>query len=166
MAPPAAYPAAVPSRLLAVAFDAHDPARVADFWAAMLGRERVENAGGVLLPGDDTQVGLRFVASRSVKVGPKGMHLHLTSDSPAHQQETVATALARGASHLDVGQAPDEEHIVLADPEGNEFCVIEAIQRCRFWLPTSLRPNRNTSPASANTSTRRVMSITVTKSSS
>jgi hypothetical protein len=35
----------------------------------------------------------------------------------------VATALALGAGHLDVGQRPEEEHIVLADPEGNEFCV-------------------------------------------
>ena len=35
-------------------------------------------------------------------------------------------ALATGASHLDVGQLPEEEHVVLADPEGNEFCVVEA----------------------------------------
>lgn len=37
----------------------------------------------------------------------------------------MATALDLGASHLDVGQRPEEEHIVLADPEGSAFCVIE-----------------------------------------
>lgn len=114
------------SRQLAVAFDAHDPARLAQFWAGMLGRKVLEDAGGVLLPGDDTQLGLRFVASSGEQVGPnRRMHLHLTSASQADQQHTVATALGLGASHLDVGQRPEEGHVVLADPEGNEFCVIE-----------------------------------------
>jgi hypothetical protein len=53
------------------------------------------------------------------------MHLHLTSASPDDQQQTVTTALGLGANHLDVGQRPEEGHIVLADPDGNEFCVIE-----------------------------------------
>ena len=114
----------VTSRLLVVAFDAHDPARVARFWAGVLGRKLVEDAGGALLPGEETQLGLRFVPSPSEKVGPNRMHLHLTSPSPADQQHTVATALGLGARHLDVGQRPEEGHVVLADPEGNEFCVI------------------------------------------
>jgi predicted enzyme related to lactoylglutathione lyase len=37
----------------------------------------------------------------------------------------VARALELGGRHIDVGQRPDEGHVVLADPEGNEFCVIE-----------------------------------------
>jgi hypothetical protein len=115
----------MPARLVAVTFDALDPSRLAEFWAAVLGRETVEDAGGVLVPGDDTQLGLRFVPSQSEKVGPNRMHLHLTSDSLAHQQQTVAAALELGASHLDVGQRPEEGHVVLADPEGNEYCVIE-----------------------------------------
>jgi len=49
----------------------------------------------------------------------------LTSTSLHNQQETVARALELGARHLDVGQGPDALHVVLADPEGNEFCVIE-----------------------------------------
>src|SRR4051794_5180054 len=113
------------SRLLTVTFDAHDAARLAQFWAGMLGREVVEDAGGALLPGDDTQLSLRFVPSRAAKVGPNRIHLHLTSASHADQQHTVAKALRLGASHLDVGQRPEEGHVVLADPEGNEFCVIE-----------------------------------------
>ncbi len=113
------------SRLLAVTFDARDPARLAAFWGDVLGRGIIDDARGVLLPGSDTQVGLRFAPSRTEKVGPNRVHLHLTSSSRADQQHTVATALELGANHLDVGQLPDEEHVVLADPEGNEFCVIE-----------------------------------------
>ncbi|MEO3926773.1 VOC family protein [Micromonosporaceae bacterium B7E4] len=113
------------SRLLTVAFDAHDPARLAQFWAGILGREIVEEAGGALLPGDDAQLSLRFVPSRAEKVGLNRMHFHLTSASLADQQHKVATALGLGAGHLDVGQRPEEGHVVLADPEGNEFCVIE-----------------------------------------
>ncbi|MFI7576748.1 VOC family protein [Micromonospora sp. NPDC049497] len=112
------------SRLLSVTFDAHDPARLARFWAGMLGREIVEDAGGALLPGDDTQLSLRFAPSDAEMVRPNLMHLHLTSASDDDQQDLVATALRLGGGHLDVGQRPEEGHIVLADPEGYEFCVI------------------------------------------
>ena len=53
------------------------------------------------------------------------MHFDLTSTSLENQQETVAKALGLGARPTDVGQRPEEGHVVLADPEGNEFCVIE-----------------------------------------
>ncbi len=116
----------MPSLLLAVTFDAHEPARLARFWATVLGREVVDGPHGALVSGPDTHVDLRFALSGSVKVGPNRVHLHLTSASPAVQQHTVASALELGAHHLDVGQLPEEGHVVMADPEGNEFCVIEA----------------------------------------
>jgi catechol 2,3-dioxygenase-like lactoylglutathione lyase family enzyme len=116
----------MPSGLLTLTFDAHDPARLAEFWAALLGRKVVREPGGALLPGDDTQVGLRFVAADSEQAGPDRVHLHLTSTTSEDQTRTVATALELGATHLDVGQLPEEEHVVLADPEGNPLCVIEA----------------------------------------
>jgi catechol 2,3-dioxygenase-like lactoylglutathione lyase family enzyme len=53
------------------------------------------------------------------------MHFDLTSTSLDDQQQTVARALGLGARHIDIGQRPEEGHVVLADPEGNEFCVIE-----------------------------------------
>lgn len=112
-------------RLLSVTFDARDPARVARFWADLLGREIVEDAGGLLLPGDDTQVGLRFAPGGTELVPPRRIHLHLTSSSPDDQQRLVATVLRLGGDHLDLGQRPEEGHIVLTDPEGNELCVIE-----------------------------------------
>jgi len=116
----------MPSQLLAVTFDAHDPTRLAEFWAAVLGREVVDDAGAALLPGKDGQLGLRFAQSDAEKVGLLNrVHLHLTSASLADQQDTVAKALALGGAHLDVGQRPEEGHVVLADPGGNEFCVIE-----------------------------------------
>jgi hypothetical protein len=108
-----------------VTFDAHDAARLASFWSALLTRPVVDDRGGLLVPGDDAQLGVRFVDSDREKTGRNRIHLHLTSESAAHQQRTVATALELGALPFDVGQLPEEEHIVLADPEANEFCVIE-----------------------------------------
>ncbi|WP_229403594.1 VOC family protein [Micromonospora okii] len=114
------------SARLAVTLDARDPARLARFWAGLLGREVVADADGALLPGGEGQVGLRFVPGHAETLGPnRRLHLHLTSDSLADQQRKVATALGLGGGHLDVGQRPEEGHVVLADPEGNEFCVIE-----------------------------------------
>ncbi|MEH1164108.1 VOC family protein [Micromonospora sp. CPCC 205539] len=113
------------SRLLAVTFEAHDPARPAQFWAALLGREVIEDATGALLPGDDAQLGLRFVPGRAGQLGADNMHLHLTSADLDEQQHTVAMALKLGGRHLDVGQRPEDEHVVLADPAGYSFCVIE-----------------------------------------
>ncbi|MBB6629869.1 VOC family protein [Nocardioides sp. KIGAM211] len=113
-------------RLLALAVDAHDPARLAAFWAEVLGREVVDDGRGLLLPGTATQVGLRFVASTSERVGQNRVHLHLTSEALGDQRRTVDRLVALGGRETDVGQLPDEDHVVVADPEGNELCVIEA----------------------------------------
>jgi catechol 2,3-dioxygenase-like lactoylglutathione lyase family enzyme len=78
-----------------------------------------------LVPTDDTGFRIRFAASSAPKVGQNQLHFDLTSSSLEDQQQTVARALGLGAQHLDIGQGPDVEHVVLADPEGNEFCVIE-----------------------------------------
>ena len=99
-----------------------DPEQSAIFWGELLGWERNDL---VLLPDADTPFRLSFVPTEQPKVGLNQLHFHLTSNS-AEQAGTVARALALGASHLDVGQLPDEDHVVLADPDGNEFCVIEA----------------------------------------
>ncbi len=91
----------------------------------MLGREVVEHSGGVLLSGDSSKLGLRFAENPAAKIDPNLAHFHLTSATATDQQETVAKALDLGAHHLDFGQTPEDGHIVLADPDGNEFCVIE-----------------------------------------
>jgi len=115
----------VPLRLLAVTFDVDDPAAVAAFWAQTLGREVVDDGSGTLLPGGPTQVGLRFLGSPDEGSADLHLHLHLTSTSPEDQQATVDRSLQLGAAHLDVGQTPEEGHVVLADPGGHPFCVIE-----------------------------------------
>jgi hypothetical protein len=112
-------------RLEAVTFDALDPSRPSAFWAAMLGRPIIAERSGALVPGDDTQVGLRFVAAATEKSGPNRLHVHLTSSTVEDQRHIVETALGLGARHVDVGQRPDEGHVVLADPGDNELCVIE-----------------------------------------
>lgn len=109
--------------LHALCFDAHDPARLAAFWSDLLGWERGDEL--TLLPNDDTGFRLRFLPSRQEKAGPNQIHFDLTSTSLEDQQDVVARALALGGRHVDVGQLPEETHVVLGDPEGNEFCVIE-----------------------------------------
>ncbi len=59
-----------------------------------------------MVPGDKTQVGLRFVTSDTEQLGPRRLHLHLTSSSIEQQQRTVETALRLGGRQIDVG--PDE----------------------------------------------------------
>src|SRR6188472_276250 len=113
------------SRLVAVTYDAEDPAAVAAFWRKLLDLEVVPEDDGVLLPGDDTQVGLRFVAATDAATADT-LHLHLTSTTLEEQERLLDTVLGLGGRHLDVGQQPEEGHVVLADPEGNAFCVIES----------------------------------------
>jgi hypothetical protein len=79
----------------------------------------------VLLPSDETDLRIEFQTVGERKTGPNQMHFDLTSTSLDDQQATVERALELGGRHIDVGQQPEEEHVVLADPEGNEFCVIE-----------------------------------------
>ena len=110
-------------RLETVTFDVAEPAAVAAFWAGLLDREIVPEARGALLPGDKTQLGLRFVTSDTEQLGPRRLHLHLTSSSIEQQQRTVETALRLGGRQIDAG--PEDRHVVLADPGGNELCVIE-----------------------------------------
>ena len=66
-----------------------------------------------------------FLPTQDLKAGQNRMHFDLTSTSLKDQQRTVARSLGLGARHIDIGQRPEEGHVVLADPEGNEFCVIE-----------------------------------------
>lgn len=113
--------------LVALCFDAYEPQRLARFWAGVLGWEMADHThdGVVLYPSDDTGFLIRFLPTQEQKIGQNQMHFDLTSTSIEDQQQTVARSLALGARHIDVGQRPEERHVVLADPEGNEFCVIE-----------------------------------------
>jgi catechol 2,3-dioxygenase-like lactoylglutathione lyase family enzyme len=113
----------VPARLVALTVAANDPAGLARFWAGLLGWEPVDDR--TLAPTDDSGFRLRFLPTDEPKSNQNRMHFDLTSGSLERQRETVARALGLGARHTDVGQLPEERHVVLADPDGNEFCVLE-----------------------------------------
>jgi len=114
----------VTSQLVALNIDANEPRRLAEFWAVAL-RWQVGDDGVTAVPTDGTRLELSFAEVPEPKVGKNRIHLDLTSSSLEDQEATVGQLLALGAHLIDVGQAPEDEHVVLADPEGNELCVIE-----------------------------------------
>ncbi|MCZ7436628.1 VOC family protein [Micromonospora sp. WMMC241] len=114
--------------LFAISVDAREPLRLARFWAGLLGREVAHDPHeGIALPPDgDAGLRIRFLPTVTPKVAQNRIHFDLTSASPRGQRETVARVIELGGRHADVGQKGDEGHVVLADGEGNEFCVVEA----------------------------------------
>jgi hypothetical protein len=101
-----------------------DPESLARFWAAVLDY-RVVYVGGHevdIARGRDAFPGLVFVRSDAVKAGTNRLHLDL---NPVDQAAEVARIIGLGAVRVDVGQPPDVPWVVLADPEGNEFCVLQ-----------------------------------------
>lgn len=111
------------SSLYALAYDANDPVHLAQFWGSVLRREA---DGATLLPSDDLEFPIRFVQNDEPRTEPNQMHFDLPSDSSDAQVAMVERVLSLGGVHYDAGQLPEEEHVPMADPEGNEFCVIEA----------------------------------------
>lgn len=112
------------SRLFAISFDAHQPERLARFWSGVLDLERGGGDGVALLSGNDAGYRLGFRPARARKTAQNRSHFDLTTSSPQEQRDIVARALDLGARHADIGQGPDASHVVLADPEDNEFCVL------------------------------------------
>ncbi len=96
------------SHLHALCFDAHDPLRLARFWADFLCWETSEDSSGgiTLLPSDDTGFRLRFLLTQEWKAGQNHMHFDLTSTSLDDQKQVVERALELGARHIDIGQRP------------------------------------------------------------
>lgn len=112
--------------LVSLSFDANDPDRLAAFWAGALGWElagRVDDDVRVD-PTDGTRFGLRFVTDPTPKTVKNPIHLDLLGDSVGHQQQVVDRLIDLGARPVDVGQTGEETWVVLADPEGNELCVV------------------------------------------
>ena len=137
-------------QLFALSFDANDPLRLARFWSGALGWEMSSDAndGIALLPNDGTGFRFRFLPTQERKTGLNQMHFHLTSTSLEDQQQTVERLAGLGARHLDLGQRPEEGHIVLADPEGNELCVIgpgnKFLAGCGFFAEVACEGSQET----------------------
>lgn len=113
--------------LVAVVMDSSSPGELAKFWARALRWDLSTTAsrGLELVPTDPTSFRLVFRRGTAAKVARNPIHFDLTSTSIDDQQLSVADLIEHGAQPVDVGQVGDEGHVVLADPDGNELCVIE-----------------------------------------
>ncbi|MFC7488704.1 VOC family protein [Knoellia sp. CPCC 206453] len=115
------------AQLHAVRIDAHDSRRVAEFWGGVLGWDVVDEPGGgvAVIRQDGVAYRLTVQQTDTPKPDQNRIHFDLTSASQAAMDATIVRALELGGQHIDIGQTPDDAHVVLADPEGNELCVIE-----------------------------------------
>lgn len=114
------------TRLVSLVVDAADPAALARFWADALGWRLghvADDEVDVVSP-DGEAPDLVIVAVARPERRMRRLHLDLATTSLDHQRETVARLCAAGAAPLDIGQG-DVPWVVLADPEGNPFCVLE-----------------------------------------
>jgi predicted enzyme related to lactoylglutathione lyase len=121
----------MPTRAVHLVVDAADPSSLAAFWAAALGwevaddepDEMVVEPAGFDYPGPGA-LPLVFVPVQDKKAGKNRVHLDLSSTSLEDQTAQIDRVLALGAARTDIGQG-DVPWEVLADPEGNEFCILE-----------------------------------------
>ncbi|HEX2382712.1 MAG TPA: VOC family protein [Acidimicrobiales bacterium] len=114
------------TRLVSLCFDANDPVRLARFWASTVGWEIYDESSAEIgvLPTDGTRFILVFLPVPEPKTAKNPIHLDLVGESVDDQREIVDRLIGLGAEHVDIGQGSDADHVVLADPEGNEFCVV------------------------------------------
>jgi hypothetical protein len=115
-------------RIQCVVVDAHDCQLLAQFWSAALGwRITVEtdDEWAIEPPEGSREVDVApdilFLKVPDVKRMKNRLHFDLR---PVDQQSQVQRLVDLGARRVDVGQADDVSWVVLADPEGNEFCVL------------------------------------------
>ena len=107
--------------------DCADLQRMSDFWQAALDLEEVgvgPSGGRMLVGRNGSQPRLGLLPRSDGKTGKNRLHLDLRPDD---QEAEVHRLEALGASRIDVGQG-DVSWVVMADPEGNEFCVLRSRQ--------------------------------------
>ncbi|MFG1777626.1 VOC family protein [Micromonospora sp. NPDC049051] len=115
----------MPSRLAVIAIDAVRPRPIADFWCAVLGWQVVDEDDEVITiaAADRSWPMIDVVAVPEGKAIKNRLHLDLRADGVSTEEE-LDRLLALGARRVDVGQPSDVSWVVLADPEGNEFCLL------------------------------------------
>jgi predicted enzyme related to lactoylglutathione lyase len=115
----------MPLRLHHIVFDAHDLPGLARFLAQVLGWRVLSQREREVVVGPDktAPVGICFMPVTDQKRIKNRLHLDLTS-GPQDRADEIERILALGARRVDIGQTGDESWVVLADPEGNEFCVV------------------------------------------
>lgn len=113
------------SRIAVIALNAVEPERIAEFWCAVLGWHEIAREPGAITIGaaDGSWPAIDVVTVPDRKVVFNRLHLDLRADGVSTAAE-LDRLLALGARHADVGQPADATWVVLADPEGNEFCLL------------------------------------------
>ncbi|HET7276734.1 MAG TPA: VOC family protein [Dermatophilaceae bacterium] len=117
--------------------DSHDPSSLARWWAGVLGWEVVyeDDDETDIAPGWAGEEGLEwqrqrpqmaFVPVPEAKTLKNRLHLDLAPHLDDDRDAEIQRLLDLGATRVDVGQGPDVSWAVLADPEGNEFCVLSS----------------------------------------
>ncbi|GGV36089.1 hypothetical protein GCM10010495_61430 [Kitasatospora herbaricolor] len=115
----------MPLSLHHIVIDAHDLPALARFWAGVLGWQILSEREREVVIGPDATapVGICFMPVTDRKTTKNRLHLDLTAAAEDREDE-IERILALGARRAEVGQRGDESWTVLADPEGNEFCVV------------------------------------------
>jgi hypothetical protein len=100
-----------------------DPVALGQWWATALGWVVVYSSDDEfeIRPEPDRLPGLDFVRIDEIKKAKSRLHLDFR---PADQEAEVARLVAHGAQRVDIGQGDQSSWVVLADPEGNEFCIL------------------------------------------
>jgi hypothetical protein len=115
-----------------VTIDAAEPGRLARFWCAVLDWQVLEDTGDeIAIGGDDARVpGILLVRvpdagpGRAARTAKNRLHLDLRPGPGREEAEEIDRIIALGARRVDIGQPDDAPWTVLADPEGNEFCLL------------------------------------------
>ena len=127
-------------RWYSIVIDCLDVRAQAEWWRETLGWQTVYEADDevVLVPGHVTEEqvrstpweeigpGLVFVPVDEHKQVKNRLHIDIAPHLRDDRDAEIARLLERGATLVDVGQEPDVTWSVLADPEGNEFCVLSS----------------------------------------
>jgi catechol-2,3-dioxygenase len=123
------------SRITELVLDCRDPGVLAEFWCRVLGFVilQTEQDGSIEIGPAGTDPGLTLVLSPSTEPKQAKLRLHFDINAVDRgQDEELQRLFGLGARTADVGQTGSESWHVLADPEGNEFCLLR-----RTVKPTS-----------------------------
>jgi predicted enzyme related to lactoylglutathione lyase len=115
----------MPLALHHIVVDAHDLPSQGEFWAQVL-RWRVLSVRErevVIGPDENSPLGMCFMPVTEPRTIKNRLHLDLTTGAEDRDAE-IARIIGLGARRVDIGQTGAESWVVLADPEGNEFCVV------------------------------------------
>ena len=127
------------SRIATLTIDAVQPQVVARFWCEVLGWRIIEEDGvGVsIAPDDGAWPTIDVMRVPGLKTVKNRLHLDLRADGGRTADE-LARLERLGARRVDVGQGPDVSWVVLADPEGNEFCLLSrTVQEVQAASPST-----------------------------